>query len=72
MLPTLKGGSFGRAGTAPLVHTAAQLLSSGENGGSDPKSLIEAKIDGTMEEILPATGSEVQGVVDSRVTCPAC
>lgn len=72
MLPILKGGCLGGAGTVPLIYAAAEVLTSGQNSDNDPKTLIETKLSMTVEDILPAISGVARALINSCITCPTC
>ena len=71
-MPMLRGGCFGRCGTAPIIYAAAHLLSSGEIGGGDPRVVLEARMNAKLIEVLPPAGGEVDVMIGSSISCPVC
>lgn len=71
-LPILKGGCMGKYGTAPIVHAAARLLDSGENGKGEVKVMLEKELCASAVDVLPSIRGEAKKFINSSISCPVC
>jgi hypothetical protein len=73
-IPLLKGGAFGKIGTAPLVFSAAKTMQKIQGGGTihNWKELLDEDLGQSAESFLKEVRESQAGLLDSYVKCPKC